>query len=277
MPVDLVRPTFYRAPINLYVEDRTTLVYLKELWLDPAIAYFLGAGNDGVAAIIRVDQEAGHLNVFGVIDRDYGPSNRTRWERPETRLFRLDSHEVENLMLDAPALKNSRWSNVGHSVGQIEALLIEAAERRCWYEACRSVLGTIRRRFRENFINDPPQDLPDLEAAKRHFCESDWFRDLATNTAQTTEADIAGLLETAHDQATIQLADGTWRQEFSGKEIFKDVASRICDRQKFGGIRSSKLHGDLAEDVAGWQSKTGQVPPELESLHATLRGRVGLI
>ena len=276
MPIDLDRPTSYRAPINLYVEDQTTLAYLKELWLDPAIAYFLGGNNEGVDAIVKVDQKAGHRNVFGLIDRDYGQSNQSQWKSPENRLFKLASHEVENFLLDAPALKSSRWSNLGRSADEIETLLFKAAQKLCWYEACRCVLGTIRSRFHEDFIKKPQQNLPDIEAAKRHLCGSDWFRRLAGNATKTTEAEISHLLGAAHAQATIQLADTTWKQEFSGKAIFKDVASRICDLQGFPEISTSQLHCDIAEDVARWHSTNGRIPPELIDLRAALRRQVGL-
>ncbi len=273
---DFARPTAYRAAINLYVEDRTTLVYLRELWNDPLITYYLGGGNEGVATIVRVDREAGHPNVFGVVDRDYGESNQHKWDRPNTRLFRLRQHEVENFLLDASALASSRSQNLKLSVDQIEELLVEAARKRCWYEACRLVLRTIRGRFHEDFITDPPQDLLDIDAAKHHLCGSIWFSRLADHAARTTEDDVADLLTTAYGLTTTQLADGTWRQEFSGKNIFEDVASRICDRQKLGGIKSAELYDDLAQDVAKWQVESGQVPPELQSLRSALRVRVGL-
>jgi len=62
----------------------------------------------------------------------------------------------------------------------------------------------------------------------------------------------------------------------NGYEIFKDIARRICDRQKFAEISSGQLQGDLAEDVARWQSINERVPPELQALLAALRKRIGL-
>jgi len=250
MARDFERPTQYRAAINLYVEDSITLIYLKELWSDPAFAYFVGGGHEAVSLIVRVDQEAGHPNVFGIIDRDYGGSNLSKATNPGTRVFRLSAHEVENHLLDASALASSRWNNLRLSVQEVENLLIQAAHQRCWYEACRLVLATIRQRFHEGFITDPPQDLRDLEAAQHHLCGSRWFLDLKEHSDQTTETDVVALLETSHDQATAQTIDGTWRQTFTGKAIFEDIASRICDRQQFGGVKSAQLYGDLAQAVA---------------------------
>ncbi len=274
---DVDRPTRYRAAINLYVEDPVSLVYLKTLWNDPSINFYVGGGNEGVTTIVRIDREYGHPNVFGVVDRDYGASNRDRWQNPNIRLFRLSIHEVENFLLVAEALASSRWNNVRLSADQIEALMFEAAQRRCWYEACRIVLGTIRSRFRENFIGDPPQDIADHTAAQRHLCESAWFQNLDVYATQTTVATIADHLQKAHGQAASQLADGTWRQEFSGKEIFKDIASRICNRQQFGGVRSSELDNDIAQAVAEWQTANRQIPPDLIELRSLLRNRVGLV
>ena len=232
-------------------------------------------GTRGLATIVRIDREAGHPNVFGVIDRDYGSTNRSKWDQPTTRLFRLRDHEVENSMLVAPALASSRWNNRRLAADVVETMLVEAARRRSWYEACRAVLDTLRGRFRCEFIADPPQDLPDLTAAQRHLCESSWFLALAKNAARTTEVEIVNLLAVAHEQAIAQLDDGTWRGEFSGKELFKDVASRICDRQKLGGIRSSELHADLARDVAEWQRDCDLIPDDLVALRITLQTHIG--
>ena len=261
----------------MYVEDQITLIYLKELWDDPSFAYFVGGGHEAVRLIVRVDREAGHSNVFGLIDRDFGHSNLDRIGNPGTRVFRLAAHEVENYLLDAAALASSRWNNLGRSIADVEGLLIQAAQKRCWYEACRSVLAIIRGRFHEGFIVDPPQDLADHTAAHAHLCGSPWFINLADNMARTTEAEVARLLTEFHAQVTIQVDDGTWRRAFAGKEVFKDIAGRICDQQKLGGIRSTELHGDLAQAVAAWQQDQGQIPEELAILRTSLRARVGLV
>ena len=276
MPGDFERPTRYRAAINLYVEDSVSLVYLKNLWNDPVITFFLGGGNEGVTTVIRIDREAGHPNVFGVVDRDYGPSNRDRWGSPDLRLFRLSVHEIENYLLEPQALASSRWNNVRLSAVRIDELMLEAARKRCWYEACRTVLEIIRSRFRDNFIGDPPQNVADMTAAQRHLCESAWFRSLNAHATRTTATNVADQLRDAHQRATEQLADGSWRREYSGKEVFKDIASRICDRQKLGGVRSSELYNDLAQAVAEWQLANEQIPTDLVTLRSLLHARIGL-
>jgi hypothetical protein len=83
-------------------------------------------------------------------------------------------------------------------------------------------------------------------------------------------------LAAAHAAAQANLADGTWRVEFAGKEIYHDVGSRICDRTVLSGYRPTPVEFDidLAKDVAAWQSANNRVPPDLADLLAALRLRI---
>ena len=82
MPRDVARDALYSGQINLWVEDCLTRAYLDALWNDSAVKFLIGGGRDGVGAILKDAEDAGYTNVFGVIDRDFEPSNQSDWMDP---------------------------------------------------------------------------------------------------------------------------------------------------------------------------------------------------
>ena len=85
-----------------------------------------------------------------------------------------------------------------------------------------------------------------------------WFRKLDSETERTRASEIDQLLNESFKIARDGLADGSWRTDFAGKEIFHDIGSRICDRQKIPAIdgnarrvrhRSRQGHSRLAGGV----------------------------
>jgi hypothetical protein len=277
MPLDLSIPA--TATIALIVEDPITRDYLREAWGSPIeIAFVLGGGNDGVRSIVRSFEEEGFPNVFGVTDRDFRPSNHPEWRNPAKtfRTFVLPVHEVENYLLDAPALQASAYHNRGLDVGPIERRMSTKASGLCWWAACRESIAVLKLRFREPFIPDPTQAITDELSARAHICGSEWFNKLAGGAAQATVADVHALLSANHTAATERLADGSWRKEFAGKEILRDVAGWICDRPQIARFppRDVDFYSDLAKGIASWQVVNGAVPAELTELLAALRARI---
>src|SRR4051812_45345989 len=121
MPRDVARATLYRGTINLWVEDELTRAYLSEIWNDPGITFLIGGGNEGVRAIVQDAEETGYHNVFALTDRDFRPSNRAGWLDPNKtfRTFILPVHEVENYLIHADPLAQSRYHNLGLAPDQI--------------------------------------------------------------------------------------------------------------------------------------------------------------
>ncbi len=279
MPRDVARAALYRGTINLWVEDTLSREYLSAVWQnDPGVAFFVGGGNEGVRAIAKDAEEAGFTNVFALTDRDFRPSNRAGWHDPAKtfRTFVLPVHEMENYLLVAPAIHSSRLHNLDITVDEIEGMMTASAGRLCWWAACRDVVAELKRRFREPFVPDPPCTLLSQNAARDHICGSDWFGKLESETARTKATDIDQLLASRFIDAQRSLADGSWRSEFAGKEIFHDIGSRICNRQRIHGGRTTSLEFDidLAKDVAAWQVESDVVPPDLMELLAALKARV---
>ncbi len=255
-----------------------TRTYLAAIWSDPQVAFLIGGGNEGVSAIVKDAQESGFVNVFAVIDRDYRQSNKADWltSGKTFRRFILPVHEIENYVLDSAALCESRFNNLQRTREQIDAMMRMAAGRLCWWAACRDVVAEMRRRFREGFLNDPPCSIPDHAEAMNHICRSPWFMKLAAEVGRTTESEIGDLLSKAHTRANGLLADGGWMSDFAGKEILRDVGSRIFDRTKPSKqqISPAQLDEDLAKEVGAWQKRNNLVPDALNELLAALRQRI---
>ena len=278
MARDVAKASLYTAPINLWVEDEVTRAYLDALWGSPLVRFLIGGGNEGVLAIVNDAEKADYPNVFAVIDRDFRRTNRANWSDPakKSRRFILPVHEIENYLLDAPALADCRLNNLNKTADEIEAMMLAEARRSSWWAASRDVVAEMRRRFREGFLGDPSRDVSSEAQARDHICQSTWFQELRREIDRTTEADIHRLLDVAYHRAEQALADGSWRTEFAGKEILRDVGSRICDRNKIPGYRptASQFDEDLAKEVGAWQRDNQKVPEDLIELLTALRQRI---
>ena len=231
-----------------------------------------------MGAILKDAEDAGYSNVFGVVDRDFGSSDRAEWMNPVKtfRRFIFPVHEIENYLLDAAALQASPYQNRSLDVAAIEAKMIANATQLCWWAACREVIAELKRRFREEFVPDPKQSVVDQNAARAHICGSDWFKKLATDAARSSETEVHALLDNSHAAASARLADGTWREDFAGKEVLKDVAGWMCDRTDIPKFPLSdvEFYSDLAKGVAAWQVANNAVPTDLVVLLAALKARV---
>jgi hypothetical protein len=278
MARDVARASLYRATINLWVEDELTRAYLDAIWNSPAVAYLIGGGNEGISAILNDAEKEGYSNVFALIDRDFLQTNKPNWKAPNksTRRFILPVHEIENYLLDAPALAASRFNNQSKTETEIEAMMTTAATRLCWWAACRDVVAELRRRFRTGFLSDPGCDMKSEGEAQDHICQSTWFQRLALETARTTVADVHQLLSDAHNRASQSLADGNWKVEFAGKEILHDVSSRICHRPDLPNYHPTlaQFDEDLAKEIGAWQRQNQTVPPDLTDLLTALQQRI---
>jgi hypothetical protein len=277
---DVSRASLYRGAINLWVEDKLTRAYLNALWRSPDVMFFIGGGNEGVRAIVNDAEKHGLPNVFALTDRDYRPSNKPHWADTNKtfRTFVMPVHEIENYLLDSQALAGIRLNNIGKGEIEIEEFMKTAAGRLCWWAACRDVVAELRHRFREGFLGDPGCDIDSRARAEDHICNSDWFRRLAGEYARTTADEIRRLIGEAHHKADGSLADGSWKNEFAGKEILRDVGSRICDQTRLGSHSptAAEFDEDLAKQVGQWQTENNSVPTDLTDLLKALRQRVPL-
>ena len=275
---DVARASLYRGLINLWVEDELTRAYLSAVWNSPSVTFFIGGGNEGVRAIVKDAEEAGISNVFALIDRDFRQTNKQDWldPRKSTRTFVLRVHEIENHLLDAHALASIRLNNLAKTPDEIETIMSTAASRLCWWAAGRDVIAEFRKRFREGFLSDPSCAVGTEDQAMDHIVRSPWFQKLASQVNRTTVSDVHNLLLNAHVKATQSLSDGRWRNEYAGKEILRDVGSRICDRPRIPNYapKKAEFDADLAKEVGAWQRQNNAVPPDLLDLLLALQLRI---
>ncbi|MGA7500188.1 MAG: hypothetical protein WBX00_25945 [Isosphaeraceae bacterium] len=103
-----------------------------------------------------------------------------------------------------------------------------------------------------------------------------WFKKLASESARTEESHIDQLLADGFTLAQSQLNDGSWRAHFAGKEIFRDIGSRMCDRTRITGYipKGVEFDVDLAKDIAASQVASSSIPLDLSALLAALKRRI---
>ena len=279
MPRDVALDTLYNGKINLWVEDELMRTYLGALWNEPAVKFLIGGGSTGVNAILRHAEDAEYKNVFGVADRDHGRSNYADWLVPGRKFTRfiLPRHEIENYLLDSPALAGCRLNTRRLTAAEIDQILVDEAATRCWWAACRDAVSLIRERFFDNYIEHPKMPPVDTEiAARDHITQSDWFRALPRKSTRMTDDKVLRLLTWTHKRASRRLDDGSWRVHFSGKEFFRWIGGRISKRDAASSKQPSRsgFDTDLAKAVAAWQVGNNAVPADLGVLLKALKARI---
>lgn len=279
MTVDVEIPAMYRGrAINLWVEDAVVAAYLREVWADREIHILVGGGNDAVWAMANHAHEHRYPNVFGLIDREFGDSNYADWMLPqkEFRTFRLPCLEIENLFLDFEALAGCIANNNRKSVEDIRNRVEQLATSLVPYMACRAVISSMRHLVLDGFSEHPKRTaVLDLSVAESLIVTSPWFGRIAPDTRDELNViHIRKRLRLFDEQYRADLASGDrWKQTFSGKELFRDVASFIYQGVR---VRGQQRDIDVAKAIARWQLQNGAVPSVVLELRDAMRLRLGI-
>lgn len=271
-----------QRPIVLVVEDLLTKQYLAKVWGADEQLFNLRAvgGRDGVSGFVKDLRGQGMDHVFGLQDRDFGRSNFDRWRRADNPpdIFRPRFHEIENLLLDWPALAGcelNRHRNNRHTEHELEGLARAEAAKQPWWLACRRCLAQSQAQLSARFPTVPKLEVvSDYQDAFAHITTSVWFQSLPAAVREIVEqTSLEGDLRAAQAECANQLSTGEWKERFSGKEIFKVLLSRI-----YGVPRrvSRQADVDLAKSVARWQCDNNAVPEDIMELKNVLKQRVGL-
>jgi hypothetical protein len=276
-----LQPFLSQKPIVLVVEDRVTKVYLAEAWgADEQFFNILTVGGSKtVEGVVEDLRKHRHNNVFGFVDRDFGDTNYDRWSlNGEHEVLRASFHEIENVLLDWPALAGCEINQSrrrAKSLAYIEETAMIEARRQPWWLACRRCLASWQRNLCQGFPTAPKlADVTDLGAAFRHLAGSNWLGSLRERTQETLDREaLQAELREAHAAYERDLASDNWKASFSGKEVFHVLVSRIHDVPR---SVSREADVDLAKSVGRWQYENSAVPAEIEQLKAALMGRVGL-
>ena len=270
-----IEALYKNARAVLWVEDPETRAWLEALWYGavPRILVLIAGGRSNVQAVCHqaVDAGPGSTHVFGLVDQDFGTTNRSRWGSltNRERVYRLDVHEVENLLLDGAALAGCRNNTGKRTEIDIEARLLRAAQDRAWWMACIEVLANTREQAQEGYPPDPGA-IGSLADAEQHIANSIWFKSTAARCrALADPATVQAALQAAHLNAVATLADGTWRRRFPGKQLFRAVSGYVHQN----GGAGARI--DLVKAVGEWQRSQGRVPPQVPDLRQAIVSRIG--
>lgn len=261
------------AAIILWVEDQVTSTYLSELWQhDSRFKFYIGGSHENLSALVEDARRSGHRGVFGLRDRDFGPTNRARWGVPEVVNFALETFEIECFLLDPAALAACAVNTAKRSEAEIHARMRDQARGMLWWMACRRVLAGLREARQEGFPAHPKHTaITSREAAEHALLENPWVKTTVGGLMARIEAErLRQALGDAHDYYEQHLTAGTWTHVFSGKEVVGQMVSWIYTRRRPPGNAALE---DLAKAVASEQLRADRAPEELLALRDALVGR----
>jgi hypothetical protein len=255
---------YKNAPAVLWVEDRETKAWLEAVWqgLSPNILVRVAGGHLNVEAVCEQAIDAGWAHVFGLVDQDFGTHNRDRWGSLDTteRVYRLDVHETENLLLDSEALSLCTLNTHNRTRQQIDDKLIEIAQRRAWWVACTRFLADTRRRATNGFPANPGA-VESFAVAEAYVKSSGWFSKTAADCPALAEPNVISTeLRAAHHDATVALTDDTWKTSFPGKQLFREISGYVQRNAK-----GRDGHINLVKSVGAWQ-RVNVLPPQASEL-----------
>lgn len=270
-PVGSDLPALYKHDICLWVEDPLTRSYLATLWSsDSKLGLLVAGGHEGTRAVAEMAFRDQILKVFGLVDRDFGTTNRHQWANPpkDLRCYKTEVHEVENFLLDSEALAASQYNSRERTPEEILEYMQRQAEQLTWWMACRQTLAEFRMSVTDGFPGNPTtQAQLDRETAVSHILR--YARTIPHAVTRWTDLEVERVLEMHHNTFTQECESGGWRSSFSGKEIFASV----CGFISIQGVEKS-LREEVAKDVAETQRRQDAVPSELTQLRESLYLRV---
>jgi hypothetical protein len=167
-------PTLYRNhQILVWVEDEVTRTYLREVWQDSNIGLLIAGGHENIHAVVKSARAQGFLHVFGFRDRDFGGTNRPKWQDDPEGVLTSEVFEVENLALDSQAMFACQLNSSKMTAEQISARLRELASKRCWWMSCRHAITDVRNAITDKFVEHPKlgKVTTQAEAEESHLCE----------------------------------------------------------------------------------------------------------
>ena len=135
----------------------------------------------------------------------------------------------------------------------------------------------LRDDFREGVLGHPRcPAVTDLTSAERCIVEQEWFKQLKGRSDKATAGgEIRIRLTQAHQAAQVKMANGEWKRDFSGKELFRHVRGWVYTKPP-APASSSDLDVDVARAVAQWQVANGKVPAEVAELRMAIRKKAGI-
>ncbi len=261
------------ARIVLWVEDTCTRDYLQEAWKrTPDVAFIVAGGNKHIQQLILETRRLNIGHVFGILDRDFGRSNREKWNTADN--FYLPRHEIENYLLDAYAFTSSPFNTRNRSRSDVTTEMQRLANLQPAWLACRHTLNTLRCEATDGFLGSPNLiDITDASTAVNHIVMSAWFQQVASRlTSSLTVVETSKRIDEAIAQFQTDLLTDAWIAKFSGKEIFRQLRAYTYQPPQKPGNPDN----DFAKSVGSWQAANDRVPPDIIDLLSAIRTRVGI-
>lgn len=248
-PID---DAFFMGSALLLVEDPLTAVVLRECWSgDPRsrkIAVRAVGGRESAERLVQAAREEGRSTVFGFVDRDFGEP------RTGPVVFSTDRHEIENELLDTLVIA----ALSSKAPTEIDQVLSKAAQSLTEWMGVRYLLQA-RKQLRPSFPADPTRSdasLSWVDTAARSYCDE---------VKRYSQAEIPSawrdtFQRTYLPRAQRESGDGSWRDHFSGKELFAALVSRLSGSGFVGTLE------DRARVIAARWRKHPEVSPPPECL-----------
>lgn len=276
-PSDL--PTLYRNhPLVLWVEDEVTKTYLQQVWQDADIGLLTAGGHENIYAVVKSSRAQGFGHVFGFRDRDFGDTNRGKWEEAGVEVLISEAFEIENLALDSQAISACQLNTSGKSASDMEDALQKLAHRRLWWMSCRRTIAEVRTAATHEFITHPKlSKVSSKDQAQAEILHSPWWKHTLPAISTTiTERAVNEKLDAHHQAYEAALQDGTWRSCFSGKELLQELVTAVWTKHRPQEAKSARIHLDFLRAIVEAQREQGRIPEELTALRQALRRKVQL-
>ena len=270
--------SFYKAGrIVLWVEDSLTRDYLRAAWRSPVdIAFFVANGGTSIPSLVTAARENSPAiqHVFGIVDCDFGKTNREKWGETGTITFRLPKHEIENYLLDPKAFTESDLNTRKRILTDVTTEMQRLANLQPAWLACRKILNTLSREAKDGFIKSPKViAITNLLDARDYIVKSDWFLQVASRlTSSLTVVETSRRIDEAIIKYRDDLSTNEWHTSFSGKEVFRQLRAYTYQPPRKPGNPDN----DFAKSVGSWQAANDCVPPDIGQLLTKLRMLVGI-
>lgn len=263
---------YRRGSVILWVEDRITVAYLGTIWPVTTLHLKVAGGKQAVTAIVNDPEMKPYRSVFGLVDRDFGTTNEDDWltSGKDFRRFVLPVHELENLLLDEDALAGCAVHNLKRPPDAIRDHIRDFARRRLTNVVCGSVLSDLDGEALAGFPESPSADGLDLEKAELLIRRSPWYQRMMSDGHWI--GDIGERLRHCDARYRPALDDGSWKQIFPGKDLFRHAVEYIYYDPR---LKISERSVEAAKAVAEWQKRNKCVPKIFSTLWDAIMKRVG--
>ena len=198
--------------------------------------------------------------ALGLVDRDFD-------EIPSKgNVEVLPVHEAENLLLDFDALASLSKNT---SAAEVRDEALAHARTLEWWAASAAALRTLRFHLIGRFPEAPiqPPALAGIKSRDRAIAlVTSLLPDRRSALEEWTDRKLHDLIDGLHGRFAAALASDEWITTFPGKELLRNLRSRVFGLDVSTSARPSERDLDLAKRAADAIAKTARIPGSLLTL-----------